>query len=121
MEETKRAIDAERQLERAAAQQRPSVVVTRFEELVEDDPRADGPYTNEYLRFTNVGPETALTISVEPLNLGGHDLALWEPIDLIKPGEQEDRMPRGGLWAGLRRARKLLRSSTSMRSGYRCL
>jgi len=106
MEETKRAEASEQSLREVTERHRASIVVSRVVELVEDDPNADGPYANEYLRFSNVGPESALTIRIEPITLGDREISLWEPIDLIRPGEHTDRMPRGGLAAGFQRLRK---------------
>lgn len=105
-EEMARAERAEEQLKVIAGEHRPYVVVTRREEWIDDDPNADGPYTREYLRFTNIGPEAALTISLEPVVLGNHDVTLWEPITVLKKDEHQDCLPRGGISSGLERMRK---------------
>lgn len=97
---------AEDQLRAITGEHRPYVVVTRHEEWIEDDPNADEPYTREYLRFTNIGPEAALTISLEPVVLGDHDVTLWEPINVLKKDEHRDCLPRGGISSGLERMRK---------------
>jgi hypothetical protein len=76
-------------------------------QLVEDDPESDGPYMNELLRFTNVGPETALMVRIEPIIIGDREISLWDSVDLIKSGDHEDVLSRGSLSAAFQHLQKL--------------
>ena len=105
-EETQRAELAEKRPVEQTGQQRPHVIVSLREVEVDDDPNADGPYTSEYLRFVNVGPEAALMVTIDPVPLAGHDVRLWEPLTLLPTKEPVDRMPRGGFSTSFARVRK---------------
>ena len=104
--ERQRVTATEAQLHEMRNDRRASIVVSRVTQWIEDDPQSPEPYTNEYLRFTNVGPETALTVRIEPMAVGDREVKLWEPIDLIRSGEHQDRMTHGGLSAAFQQWRK---------------
>lgn len=106
LEDMTRAAAQELRIKDLSEKQRPFVIASMSEELIEDDPGADEPYLREVLRFTNIGAEAALAVSIGAVKLGSRDLTLWKPVDVIKSGEHEDRSPKGGLRAGLSRIRK---------------